>query len=306
MSKYLVLGATGQQGGYVVKHLLAAGAKVIAVVRDPLSKASLQLQTQGVTLIQGSNDDFAIFGDAAKECKGVYLNLMPARDPESQPRQAKGIIKACKDAGIEIVVASTAFFTGSPESWDTEENAKEYLQPYYSSKAGIEKVVQESGLTYTILRPAFFHTNYLLPYSRYHFPGLSDRGELIHSLDPGVKISHIDVEDVGKFGAAALLDPETFGGHEIELGYENPTGEEAADIISRVSGVPVRVRSRTDDERTAARQTHPTQRFQIWANRADLTIDGPALESKYGISMISLEERLRREVDHLRESLPSK
>ena len=43
-----VLGATGQQGGRVVDALLAAGAPVRALVRDPASPAAQALEARGV------------------------------------------------------------------------------------------------------------------------------------------------------------------------------------------------------------------------------------------------------------------
>ncbi len=49
----LVIGATGQQGGAAARHLLNAGWKVRALVRDPEKDAAQALEKQGAELVQG-------------------------------------------------------------------------------------------------------------------------------------------------------------------------------------------------------------------------------------------------------------
>lgn len=290
-----------------MKYLLDAGVKVHAVVRNPQSEQAVRLKNQGVVLFEGDNDNFDTFCKAALGCKGIYLNLQPSpTDSGSQQRQAKGIVQACKDAGLEIIVVSTAYFTSHRSKWDNLVGERSGVRGYYLAKAEMEKVVREAGLKhYTILRPAWFHANYLLPYSAWHFPDLSTTGELVHSYADGVKMAHIDEDDIAKYGVAALLDPAKFSGDEIELGNENLTVEDAAKILSKISGFQVTVRKRTAAEVEAAKNVVPTQTFQLWANAVDVTIDGRETEKKYGIRMTTFEEYLAREKGRLLASLPS-
>lgn len=309
MAAYLVTCATGQQGRSVVKYLLAAGVKVHAVVRNVRSEQALHLKRQGVVLFEGDNDSFGVFREAASGCKGIYLNLQPSpTDQNSQQRQIKGIVQVCKEVGLESIVVSTAYFTNDRSKWDNPQGERIGLRGYYLAKAEMEKVVRDSGVKhYTILRPAWFHANYLLPYSVWHFPGLSKSGELVHSYEKGVKMAHIDEDDIAKFGAAALLDPAKFGGQEIELGNESLTVEDVADSLSKVlgSGHHIRVRKRTQEEIDEAVNVIPTQPFQLLANAADMTIDGQAIQKKYGIRLTTFQEYLEREKERLLKSLPS-
>jgi uncharacterized protein YbjT (DUF2867 family) len=300
MSTYLVVCATGQQGRAVVKHLLAANCKVHAVVRDPLKETARQLENQGVVLFKGENNDFPVFHEAAKGCKGVCLNqpMLP------QVHEVRGIVQACKEAEVETVVLSTAFFTGDKSKWDDAQSAKDGVRDYYAVKSEMETVVRDAGLKhYTILRPGWYHANYLLPNSKWYYPDLATSNELIHSYNPGVKVAHLDEEDIGKYAVAALLDPVKFNGEEIDLGNENLTVQEAVELLRKASGRDIKVRNRTSEEVAAAMTTVPTQTFQFWSRRVDVTIDGELLEKKYGIRMTTFEEYFEREKSRLLASL---
>lgn len=65
----LVTGATGRQGGSLIKTLLASPSapsiKIFALTRNPQSPAAIKLKGQGVTIIQGDlNDVPAVFKNA--------------------------------------------------------------------------------------------------------------------------------------------------------------------------------------------------------------------------------------------------
>ena len=306
MATYLVTCATGQQGSAIIKYLIIAGVKIHAVVRNIHSDKSRQLESQGVQLFEGDNDNFDLFREAARGCKGLYLNLqLSPTDPTAQQRQAHGIVSACKEAGVETIVLSTAYFTGNRSKWDNDLGKESGVWGYYTAKAQMEDAVREAGVKhYTILRPAWFYSNYLLPYSTLPFPSFAEAGELVHSYDVGTKMSHIDEDTIGNYAAAALLDPEKFNGQEIELGGENLTIDEVADILRKVSGYNVRVRKRTPAEVLAAKNVVPTQVFNLLANEVDLSIDGESIQRKYGIHMTGFEEYLEREKRQLRVSLP--
>ncbi|XDG07323.1 hypothetical protein ABKA04_006938 [Annulohypoxylon sp. FPYF3050] len=306
MATYLITGATGQQGGATIRFLLEADAKVRAVVRNSLTPSAQELAKRGVEIFQGTHEDFDVFSEAARGCRGIFLNLTPSADRNSMPRQTRGIIQACLDAKVEAIVVSTAFFTGNREKWDGSQNGYDdpSLRAYFEAKLEVEDIVRKSGLQYTILRPAWIHSNYLLPNSRSYCPGLADNNELVHSYDDGVKMPHIDELDIGKFAAAALQDQGRFGGQEIELGNENLTAEQVRSAIKRVVGRDLKLRKRTPDEVETARDAVVIQMFQLWANHVNLIIDGEALQAKFGIPMVTFEEYLRREEMRMLASLP--
>lgn len=65
---------------------------------------------------------------------------------------------------------------------------------------------------------------------------LAVTGELMHSLNGGRTMQHVDEDDVGRYAAAALRIPEKFHGRERELAKESLTMEDAVKIREMVSG----------------------------------------------------------------------
>ncbi|KAI0450319.1 NmrA family protein [Xylaria acuta] len=300
MSTFLVTGATGQQGRATVDALLARGAKVHAVVRDPTKAAARELVGLGVTLLKGDHDDFEAFRKAAQGCAGIFLNLLERPGNPHPERQAAGILAACRAVGVEHVVASTAGWVGSREKWDIPENRAEVSEiiPYYEGEMLVEGAVRRAGLkSYTILRPFWFHSNYLVPAIDLFQPEVRKSGELVHSYEDGSIFPHINVQDIGQFAAMALTGPAKFAGEEIELASENLTIEEVAEIMSRATGQHIAVRKATAEE--AARPS-PTTQWHIWANATDLRVDVDALAQKYGYRFTTLEEYLTQEKEQRR------
>jgi uncharacterized protein YbjT (DUF2867 family) len=306
MATYLVTQATGQQSQWVITHLLAAGAKVHAVVRD-LQKVPPALEKPGVTIFKGESTNFEEIFQAAQGCKGAFLNTFPWPGLETQ--QAKTVVEACKKAGIESIVASTSFTVGDKAMWDDAATEEAGLRPYFLSKVEVEEVVRGGNFkAYTILRPAVLHSDYLLPGAYSNFPGLPARGELDHACNDGVQIPHTDAHDIGKYAAAALQDPAKFGGQEIDLPNELFTLEEVRDILVKVSGRDVRVRQRTPAEVEEAMATVFGMRFQLWANAKDFSGYGKLtkeVQTKFGIPFTSLEMALQRDKARLLECLPA-
>ncbi|KAI0403098.1 NmrA family protein [Xylaria palmicola] len=295
MSTYLVTTATGAQGRATIDALLARGAKVNAVVRDPTKAAARELEGRGITLFKGDHDDFDAFREAARGCAAIFLNLLPRPINSEQGKQAAGILAACKEAGVEHVVASTAIWAGNREKWDipaAHEQASSLIE-YYEDEVLVEDAVRRSGLTsYTIIRPSMFQSNYLIPVIDIDYPEFRETGELIHSCEPGTSFPHINVGDIGQFAAMALTDPSRFAGHEIELASEDLTIEELAEAIGEAVGKQILTRRVAAGERQ--RKAEST-RWNIWANIMDLKVDTHALAQKYGYRFTTFGEFLAKE-----------
>ncbi|KAH9227162.1 hypothetical protein K456DRAFT_1849076 [Colletotrichum gloeosporioides 23] len=305
MSTYLITQATGQQSRWVITHLLAAGAQIHAVVRD-LQKVPSVLQNPNITLFQGESKNFDDIYRAAQGCKGVFLNTVPF--PGLEALQAKTVVDACLKAGVESIVAATTNGTGNTAMWDDEATKKIQLHDYFASKAAVEDIVRGGGFeAYTILRPAVIHHDFFVPGASGNFPRLPTHGVLDHLLDDGARVPYTDANDVGRFAAAALRDPVKFGGKEIDLGNEVLTIEEVRDILVRVSGREVGVAKRTAEEVEAMGISVFGQRFHLMANIKDLSwtvASAREVEERFGISLTSVEEALRRDRALLLECLP--
>jgi uncharacterized protein YbjT (DUF2867 family) len=311
MATYLVTGATGNQGGLVVKHLLAAGAKVHAVVRDPKSANAIALREKGVVLFQGEHEKpEPAFREAAAGCSGVFLNVS-VFDPSIAKAHAAAILTACRVGGSDtmqtVVLSSTANVPEMGKHLEPLATIHPFLPMYYKSKLAVEEAVAEAGYPhYTILRPGQLVHDFFLPTSALQLPQLPREAIFTTALDENTPMAYTDDEDVGKYAAAALLDPKKFSGHEFDLIGENLTSRQVRDILAKVSGLDIGSHTRTADEAKSVKPMVPTQLFHVAKNMFPFEPDVDALEKKYGIKLTRLEEALSRQKERLLESLPPK
>src|SRR5215469_16631466 len=149
----LVAGATGRQGGSVVRHLLERQLTVRALVRDPQSDRAKALARQGIEIAQGDMDDLASLQKAMAGARGVYsvqdyFTVGAAREV----REGKNMADAALDAGVEHFVFSSV--------GGAERNSG---ITHFETKWEIEKHIRKLGLPATMIRPVGFMENYYIP-----------------------------------------------------------------------------------------------------------------------------------------------
>lgn len=147
-----VTGATGRQGGAVVRHLLARGASVRALTRNPESARARELARQGVALVTGDTDDPSSLGRSMHGCYGVYSVQDFTVGVQREVRQGTHVADAAKAAAVEHLVYSSV---GGAE--------RNTGIPHWDSKWEIEQHIHRLGIPATILRPASFRENYYIP-----------------------------------------------------------------------------------------------------------------------------------------------
>ena len=156
------------------------------------------------------------------------------------------------------------------------------LTAYFSQKSGVEEVDKAAGFEYwTVLRQDWLEYNYLTPGCAIHFPEYQSEHVLTISYDPSFKQRYFDPYNVGKFAAAALLEPVGFYGHVIEIAGESLTFEEVVERLSKVSDVQVPVRFRTEEEREELVESKkmPVIELQLWNREFNLEYDPKTFES---------------------------
>ncbi|KAJ7163760.1 NAD dependent epimerase/dehydratase [Mycena filopes] len=306
MPTFLITGATGRQGSPTARLLLEKGAQVNALVRNPTSAASLALKALGATLFKGDFDDVPAITAAIKGVDGVFLNPSPNfTDPNAETRAAETFVAAARAAGtVTSFVVSTVFKTGLRADWGEYKDDLPFIAEYYASKAGVERVVRGSGFTYTILRPGWLMHNYIGAGTSFSFPEYATEHVLTSSYPPDFRMGHLDAADVGQFAAAALLDPASFAGKEIELVSEWPTIEELAGHLSGATGVEIKVRFRMEEESREAVKIIPALEMQLWEPTANL-VDNSAELAEYGIRLTTFKEFLEKEKGAIRRTVGS-
>jgi uncharacterized protein YbjT (DUF2867 family) len=297
----LVTGATGRQGSATAYHLLAAKVKVHALVRDLSSPAAQELERQGAKLCRGSFDDTDSLKAAAEGTTAVFLNVSPTvAEPALELRHAENVIRAAKEAGsVNTIVYSSVSMTGKHESFP---NWGPYypMRWYWTSKADIESLVRSSGFKYwTILRPAYLMSNYLQPFAGIYYPELASRHTFLTAYDPNSSMTVVDPGDVGKFAAAAILDPEAYSRHEIDLGAEAFTPDGIAQSLSKVSGKDIKTEFYSDAATLA--KSNPIIPAQLWANEVGYQVDFEALK-RYPVKLTTFDEYLHNNTSAVQEA----
>ncbi len=224
--KVLVTGATGRQGGSVVRHLLASGWDIRALTRDPGTKAARALADRGVELMRADLEDPASLAVACRGVYGVYsVQDFWAVGARREVNQGRNLADAAKKAGVEHFVYSSVGGAERNSGID-----------HWESKWEIEKHVRKLGLPATILRPAGFMENYYIDQVEI---GIL-KGKLMDPIRADKPYQTIAAEDIGAFVALSFGCRQEFIGVELEIAGSELTNPQAAEVFSRVLGKRVR------------------------------------------------------------------
>lgn len=216
----LVLGATGQQGGAVTRHLRQRGYPVRAVTRDPDKAAARALVGAGVAVVRGDMDDLDSLRAAMDGMWGVYsVQQFWGTGVEGEVRQGKLVVDAARRSRISHFVYSSV---GGAE--------RRTGIPHFESKFQVEEHLRASGLRHTILRPVFFMENWL---------GMREAiegGILPQPLSPQTRLQMIATDDIGAFAALAFEHPDHWGNRAEELAGDELSMTQLAEVFGRVTG----------------------------------------------------------------------
>jgi uncharacterized protein YbjT (DUF2867 family) len=282
----LVTGATGRQGGAVLRHLRGKGWKLRALTRNPKSAAAQELAKSGVELVQGDLEDPASLERAARGVYGVFsVQDFWAVGAKREVQQGKNLADAAKKAGVQHFVYSSV--GGAERNTGID---------HWESKWEIEKHIRQLGLPATMLRPVAFMENYYIDQVEI---GIL-KGKLLDPIRGDKPYQTIASDDIGAFAALAFERPQEFIGLELEIAGSELTNVEAAEVFSRVLGKPVKFRKLP---MLAVRLFLGKEFYQMfrWFNEAGFQADVAGLRRRYPeVHLQTLEEWLRSEGWHKR------
>jgi uncharacterized protein YbjT (DUF2867 family) len=259
----VVTGATGKQGGAVVRSLLERGHEVRAVTRATDSAKARELADAGVTLVRASLEDTAALTKALEGATSLFAMTTPFEGgTQAETRQGISAADAAKAAGVHLVftsVGSANRLTGVP---------------HFDSKYEVEKHIAKIGIRATILAPVFFMENL------YFGKEQLAKGIYAAPLPPTRQLARIAVADIGAVAARVLEDGSRFAGKRFDLASDELTGNEVVAILSRVTGrpftyyqVPLNViRERMGED--------GAKMFE-WFDRVGYTVDHAALRREF-------------------------
>jgi len=297
-SPVLVMGATGKQGGSVVRALLKAGRSVRAFVRDLSSPAAQALATQGAELVKGEFTDTASLDAALAGAYGVFSVQMGSQpgDPHAEVLAGKALIEAAHRANVRVIVHTSVARAGDQESfigWD--EGRWEPL--YWQNKAAVNEMVKTQGFRHwVILKPAMIMEDIVPPQADLQFPTLRERGRFETAIEADTRIDWIAVEDIGAFAAAAFAEPERFHGHEIDLAAESASLPEVAAKMSQVTGKPVSAVTLSKEQALARPYGELYFQAESWNNVEGYKVDFDSVRS-WGVGLTTLDQFINQHRD---------
>ncbi len=195
-----VVGATGQQGGAVVRALQADKQfKVRALTRNPDKHRDLADEVVEADLSRPET-----LASAFKGAHGVFLVTNFQEHGTSELQQATAAVRAAKDAGVKHFVWSTL-----P---DVEAISKGKLHvPHFTGKANVDRIVREAGfVSHTFVIAPFYYQNLIGVLGPQKQPNGSAGWTL--PLDPTVRGIHMgDITELGAIVAGAFVRPDQAG-----------------------------------------------------------------------------------------------
>ncbi len=218
----LVLGATGRQGGAVVRALLTSGYRVVALTRNPASKSAIAFHNDGVRIVVCDMTHAASLAGTMIGVEAVFTMSTPFQsDHESEVAQGVNVTDAAKAAGVKHIVFSSVASAN-----------KNTGIPHFDTKHRIEQHIAGSGIPYTIIGPAAFMENFIQPQA---IAGLKE-GKLRRALPASRPIQLVAVEDIGAFAVFTIEHPQFFLNKRIDIAGDELNGEQTAAILSKAIG----------------------------------------------------------------------
>jgi len=186
--KVIIFGASGSIGRNLVSQALEQGHAVTAFVRNP-ARFGMQHDNLSVALgdvLQAASVHKAIAGHDAVMCA-----IGAGRKGGVRAEGTRNIIAAMKAAGVKRLICQSTLGIG--ESWHNLNAFWKYfmfgllIRPAFLDHVEQEKLVRQSGLDWSIIRPAAFTDGELTGQYRHGFPATVN--------DTRLEISRADVAD---------------------------------------------------------------------------------------------------------------
>ncbi|MGB7445409.1 MAG: SDR family oxidoreductase [Coleofasciculaceae cyanobacterium] len=224
----LVLGATGTLGRQVVRRALDEDHQVRCLVRSPRKAAFLK--EWGAEIVQG---DICKPETLPPALEGIDAVIDAAT---SRPTDSLAIKRVDWDGKVALIQAAVAaeverfiFFSIL--------NAEQFPKvPLMEIKRCTELFLAESGLKYTILKPAGFMQGLI---GQYAIPILD--GQSVWITGDSSPVAYMDTIDIAKFAVRALELPETVNQSFPVVGSRAWGPYEITNLCERLSGKDAKI-----------------------------------------------------------------
>ncbi|MEV5358608.1 NAD(P)H-binding protein [Streptomyces sp. NPDC052693] len=216
----LVIGATGTTGGRVARLLAGQGRRVRAASRRAAPVA-------GAEPVRFDWYDPGTFEDSLTGVDRVYL-VPPVGDPDPAAVMLPFLARA-RARGVEraVLLSSSAIPSGGP------------------AVGQVQQALPGLFETWAALRPSWFMQN--LTGDHEHARSIREEGVIRTATDDG-RVAFVDADDIAAVAVHALTAGRDAGGDLVVTGPEALSYDDAAAVISEVTGRPVTHRRLTFEQ----------------------------------------------------------
>jgi uncharacterized protein YbjT (DUF2867 family) len=237
-----VVGATGAQGGGLVRSILAdrdGEFAVRAITRDPSSPRAREMAAAGAEVVAA---DLADPGSVARAFDGAWgaycvTFFWAHMSPDRERAEAQAMADAAQQARLQHVI------------WSTLEDSRRYVPlddprmptlmgrykvPHFDVKGEADAYFRASGVPTTFMLTSFYWDNLI------HF-GMAPRsgpdGKLHFALPMGTRpLPGIAAEDIGRCAHGIFRRGSELAGRTVGVAGEHLTGAEMAARLSHALG----------------------------------------------------------------------
>ncbi|AGC76074.1 uncharacterized protein YbjT (DUF2867 family) [Nonlabens dokdonensis] len=233
MNKVLVTGSTGFQGFSIVKTLLEYDYSIRGLILG--DEDSTVLQSQGIEIAIGNFEDKESLQTAFHGIDKVVLSFPLIFDEKKLLKFAENIVYAWKNSNVKHFVFNT--------------NLPVYHEKVglsaFDSKLAIENYFDKENLPYISLRPTLYMDNLSAPFL---LPVIQSNGIIPYPVPADKKIAWMSHKDLSNFVLEALKRPQLIGQKFYIGGVQLVSGNEIAEIVSRISGKKINFVHTNPDE----------------------------------------------------------
>ncbi|WP_114748538.1 NmrA/HSCARG family protein [Pleomorphovibrio marinus] len=222
----VVCGATGTQGGSVIRQLLETENlwHIVALTRDDKSSKAQTLKELGVEVKKANFETKEPLINAFKGADAVFGVTQPWSEdnkhcyPEKEIQQGRNIVDACVANKVpHLLFSSVLNFT-----------EKKFKMLHVESKFIIEDYLISSGQPYTLLRLPQFMDNL----GSHFFP--VKKGLIKGFIDADAKVPYISSGDIGKLALHIFLQPEKYLNKEVSVIGDMVSGIELGRMMESI------------------------------------------------------------------------
>jgi uncharacterized protein YbjT (DUF2867 family) len=240
-----VVGATGAQGGGLVRAVLADRSgqfRARALTRNPKSEKAKTLADAGAEVVEANVDDPGSLRRGFEGAHGAFCVTFfwDHFSAERERTEAGYMAEAAKQAGVAHAIWSTfddvrRFVPLDDDRMPTLQG--KYKVPHFDGKGEADELFRKAGVPTTFLHTSFYWENFI------YFGAGPKRGPdgtlaLVFPLGDK-KMPGIASEDIGKCALAIFKRGREFIGKSVGIAGEHLSGAEMAAAMSRALGEKV-------------------------------------------------------------------